>query len=330
MLKFFKHSYIAQLIVIVLLLTALWIPAFVMQLRDTAVGTPTTPLYNLIAGLFDSSSSIMTVLVFLVFGLSALFFNSMLSVNQLVTRNSSIGAFVFVLCLCCVPIKNEYYPFLLSIPFIMMVLQTFYLIYQVEKPEPYLMNAGFFLAIASMFYFPAIILIFWVLLAMIIMNFRNPKHYLIPIMGFLIPYFILFVCFYFNHTLIQKFDDYSLAYNELGFEKLGISTLELIALILVFVFTGISMMMIKSGNADNSVATRKKINVTLWLFGFSFLMLFMQKPVICNGLIFMSLAVFVSMALCYVKKTKIIDIVIIIMMLAIIVNQYLPLFDIKL
>ena len=159
MLKFFRHSYIAQLVVIVLLLVVLWIPAFVTQLRDTAVGTPTTPLYNLIAGLFDSSSSAMTVLVFVVFGLCALFFNSMLSVNQLVTRNSSIGAFVFVLCLCCVPIKDEYYPFLLAIPFIMMVIQTFYLIYQVEKPEPYLMNAGFFLALASMFYFPSIILI---------------------------------------------------------------------------------------------------------------------------------------------------------------------------
>ena len=63
MLKFFRHSYIAQLVVIVLLLVVLWIPAFVTQLRDTAVGTPTTPLYNLIAGLFDSSSSAMTVLV---------------------------------------------------------------------------------------------------------------------------------------------------------------------------------------------------------------------------------------------------------------------------
>ena len=329
MLKFFRHSYIAQLIVIVLLLVALWIPAFVTQLRDTAVGTPTTPLYNLIAGLFDSSSSAMTVLVFIAFGLCALFFNSMLSVNQLVTRNSSIGAFVFVLCLCCVRLQDEYYPFLLAIPFIMMVVQTFYLIYQVEKPEQYLMNAGFFLAVASMFYFPSIILIVWVLMAMLIMDFRELKHFLIPIIGFFIPYFILFVCFYFDQTLIEKVSDYSSAFNELGFEKLGISTLEKIALILVFVFTTLSIMMIKSRNADNSVGTRKKVNVTLWLFAFGFLMLFMQKPVVCNGLIFMVLAIFVSMALCYIKKSKIIDILLFVFMMALVVNQYLPLFGIK-
>ena len=329
MLKFFKHNYIAQLIVIVLLLVALWIPAFVTQLRDTAVGTPTTPLYNVIAGLFDSSSSAMTVLVFLVFSTCVLFFNSMLSVNQLVTRNSSIGAFVFVLCLCCVPIKDEYYPFLLALPFIMMVVQTFYLIYQIEKPEPYLMNAGFFLALASMFYFPAIILIIWVLLAMLIMDFKEPKHFLIPIVGSLIPYFILFVCFFFNHNIVEKIRDYSLAFNELGFEKLGISTLELVALALVLVFSILSLMMIKSDNADNSVGTRKKVNITIWLFVFGFMMLFMQKPVVCNGLIFMALSVFVSIALCYVKKSKVIDIVLIVLMLAIIANQYLPLFGIR-
>ena len=328
MLKFFRHSYIAQLVVIVLLLVVLWIPAFVTQLRDTAVGTPTTPLYNLIAGLFDSSSSAMTVLVFVVFGLCALFFNSMLSVNQLVTRNSSIGAFVFVLCLCCVPIKDEYYPFLLAIPFIMMVIQTFYLIYQVEKPEPYLMNAGFFLALASMFYFPSIILIIWMLLAMLVMDFRDPKHFLIPIIGFFVPYFILFVCFYFNHTLVEKFNDYILAFNEIGFEKLGVNTADWMVLVIAFALTWLSIMVILSDKTDNSVATRKKVSITIWLFFFGFMMLFMQKPVMFNGLIFIVMAVFVSMVLCYVKKTKIVDIVIIVLMVAIIANQYLPLFGI--
>lgn len=329
MLKFFKQSYITQFVVIVLLLVVLWIPVFAENVSDIAVGSPTTPLYNLIENIFASSSLAMTIFTFVIFGTSVLFFNSMLSVNQLVTRNSSIGAFVFVLCMCCVQIRVEYYPFLLASTFIMMAMQTIYLIYQVEKPEAYLMNSGVFVAIASMFYYPAIILIIWVLLSLIIMNVRSLKHYLIPILGFLSPYFIMLVCVYFNHTLIEKFNDYLLAFNDLGFQKLGLTTMETIALILVFAFMGLSLMMIKSGNADNSVSTRKKINVTLWLFAFGFMMLFLQKPVVCNGLIFMVLAVVVSMALSYVKKSRIIDIALVLLMLAVIVNQYLPLFGIK-
>jgi len=330
MLKFFKHSYIAQLIVIVLLLAALWIPVFVKHVSDVAVGTPTTPFYNLIADIFGFSSLALTVFTFIVFSLSVLFFNSMLSVNQLVTRNSSIGAFVFILCMSGVQIQDEFYPFLLATPFIMMVIHTIYLIYQVEKPEPYLMNAGVFVAIASMFYFPSIILIVWVLIAMIIMDIRGFKRSLVPVMGFLIPYFILFVCFYYDHTLIDNVQNYSLTFNVLSLERLGMTTLELVALMLVFVFMGLSLMVIRSEDADNSVSTRKKVSVTVLLLIFSFLMLFMQKPVMCNGLIFMVLAIFVSMALCYIKKSKVIDIVLVILMVAIVANQYLPLFGIKL
>lgn len=330
MLKFFKHNYITQLIAIMLLVAALWIPVFVSHVSEVATGSPITPLYNLVKNIFASSSLALTIFTFVVFGVSVLFFNSMLSVNQLVTRNSSIGAFVFVLCMCCVPIEDEFYPFLLAMPLIMMVLQTVYLIYQVEKPEPYLMNSGFFIAMASMFYFPAILLIAWVLIAMVIMDFRQLKHFLIPILGLVFPYFILFVIFYFNHSLVEYINDYALSFRELGFEGLGMSTLELIVVALVFVFTVLSLLVIKSENADNSIATRKKVAVTLWLLAFGFLMLFIQKPVIYNGLIFMVVAVLISMALCYVEKTKIIDIVIVVLMLTIIVNQYLPLFGINL
>ena len=129
--------------------------------------------------------------------------------------------------------------------------------------------------------------------------------------------------------MLENFDNYSLAFNELGFEKLGIGKLEMTVLILVFVLAALAIMRIRSGNADNSVGTRKKLNVTLWLFVFGFMMLFLQKPVVCNGLIYMVLAVVVSMALSCIKKSRIIDIALIVLMLAIIANQYLPLFGIQ-
>ncbi|MBR6437803.1 MAG: hypothetical protein IKS65_01290 [Bacteroidales bacterium] len=330
MLKFFKHSYIAQLVVIVLLIVVLWLPVFISQAYEIAVENPITPLYNIIVNICGHSSVVISILAFVVFIVNVLFFNSMLSVNQFVTRNSSIGAFVFVLCMCCIPMQDEYYPFLLASPFIMIAIQTMYLIYQVDRPEMYLMNSGFFIALASMFYFPAIILIFWVLVSISIMDFKELKHYLIPVLGFFFPYFILLVLFYFNHTLVENINTYLLSFNEMGLEKLGVKTADFVVLVIVLALTWLSLMVIMSDKMDNSVATRKKVSETIWLFFFGFVMLFMQKPVMYNGLIFMVLATFVSMVLCYVKKTKIMDIVIVVMMLVIIVNQYLPLFGVVL
>ena len=316
MLKFFKHSYISQLVVIVLLIVALWIPVFLTYRFPDDAGEPT--------------SLALTIFTFVVFGVSVFFFNSMMSVNQLVTRNSSIGAFIYVLCMSIIPIHTACFPFLLACPLIMIAMQTILLIYQVEKPEAYLMNVGFFIAIASMFYFPAIFLIIWALLSMTIMDIRQVKHYFIPIMGVIFPYFILFTFFYFNGTLLGKIEQYSLIINDLNLEKLGIGTFETIVLAIVFIMVILSLMMIKSGNADNSVVTRKKVNITLWIFFFSFLMLFTRKPAMYNGLIFVVLAMFVSMALCYIKKSKIVDIILAVFTVAVIASQYLQLFGIEL
>lgn len=329
MLKFFRHSYMAQLIVIVLLMVALWIPVFISHMSEVTVGSPTTPLYNLCAAIFGSSSLAMTVFAFVVFGTTVFFFNSMMTVNQMVTRNSSIAAFIYILCISCVPILDESYPFLLACPFIMIAVHTVYLIYQVEKPESYLMNMGFVIAVASMFYFPSIVLMVWVLLAMMIIGFRELRHYLIPLTGFMAPYLVLTAYTYFTRTLIDTYEAYAHAFSSFSLVGLDISTMEIIVLIVIIVFSLLSFVKITGNDADNSVGMRKKVGVTVVLYLFSILMLFTERQVTCNGLIYIVSAVSISMALCYVKKSRLVDIVIVILMLAVLANQYLPLFGIE-
>ncbi len=330
MLKFFKHTYMAQLVVIVLLIVALWLPVFLSSTSPVFEDNPTTPLFNILTNDLGLSPFFISLLTFAVFIVSVFFFNSMMSVNQMVTRNSSIGALMFVLCVCGAPLCVEYYPFLIAGLFIMMSMQTVYLIYLVEKPEMYLMNAGFFLSLATMFYFPSIILILWLLISMMIMRMRGFRLYVIPLVGFILPYFVLFAIFYFTKTLIKNIGAYTLIFNNLSFETSGWGTVEIVTLLIVGVLFVLSFMIIKSEDADNSISTRKKTSSTVLLMLFSVVMLFLKQPVFSNGLIFIVLAVFLSTAFCYVRKSKIIDILIIVMMVVVIVNQYLPLFGIRL
>lgn len=330
MLKFFRYSYVAQLVVIVLLTAALWMPVFIQQPEIVAVENPTTPLYNFIANILGFSHVAFSMFVFVIFIVTVFFFNSMLSVNQLVTRNSSIGALMMVIFMCCVPLRHDFYPFLMACPLIMIAIQTIYLIYLVDKPESYLMNAGLFLSVASMVYLPSIILIIWVLLSMSVMNFKEFRHYVIPVVGFIMPYFLLFVYFYFSQTLIENIDAYSLIFNNLHLTKISLTTLEIIMLLVFGVIFVWSIFRIQSGNADHSVSTTKKVRVTMLLLLFGLLMLFMQSPVMYNGLILLVLAIFASMALCYVKKSRIIDIIIVVMIFAVVALQYLPIFGIRL
>lgn len=329
MLKFFKHSYVAQFVVIVLLMVVLWIPAIIIHTQDVGYDYPTTPLYNLLQTLLGFSNVAMTVLVMLVFVACVFLFNSMMSVDNLVTRNSSIASFVMVLCMCCVPIRNEYYPFLLALPFIMLAQQTVFLIYKVEKPERYLMNIGMFIAIASMFYIPSVILIIWILIAMAIHGIRGVRLYLIPLVGFITPYFIMTMLLYITGDLHDVTGDYANAFSGIDFMRFDITSMEKVVLLVMLVLSLISIITIWSNNSDKIAATRKRKSATMVMFIISILMLFSQNPVVSNGLFFFMAAVLVSMALCCVKKTKLVNIVMIVLMLAIVVNQYLPLFGVN-
>lgn len=328
MLKFFKNSYIAQAVVIVLLIAVLWIPAFLTQSNNQAYEYPTTPMYDFLLSLMGNSNIAMTIFVMLLFGSCVFVFNSMMTVDNLVTRYSSIFSFIMVLCMCCVPINNEYYPFLLALPLMVMAQQTIFLIYNVEKPERYLMNTGIFIAVGSMFYIPAILMILWVLFALIVHGVRDMRLYIIPILGLVTPYFLMTAIIYISGNSFEFINDYTDAFTSISLTKLDITTMEKAVLLVMILLSALAILKIWSSNVNNLVSTRHRKRVTLVLFILSFLMLFMQNPVMSNGYFFMMVAILVSMALCYVKKSKIIDIVLVIMMLAVIAVQYLPLFGI--
>lgn len=328
MLKFFKHSYMAQLVVIVLLIAVLWAPVFIGQPFDVVEESPITPLYNILTGMLGSSNIAITILVMVLFAACVLFFNAMMSVDNMVTHNSSIAAFVMVLCMCCAPIHNEYYPFLVSLPFIMIAQQTIFLIYGLDKPELYLFRAGFFVALGSMFYFPAILLIFWVLLALAVHGVREFRLYLIPVVGLLVPYIILASISYIVGVPTNYIDYYTHAVTSFSLKKISLTTMEITVLATVFALSVLSIIKIWSQNADNTMDVRKRKIVALLLFMLSIFMLFTQQPVMCNGMFFLMASVLISMALCCVKRTKLVDIVIIVIMVAVIANQYLPLFGV--
>ncbi|MGN0032191.1 MAG: DUF6427 family protein [Candidatus Limimorpha sp.] len=325
MVNFFRHSYLQQLIAIVVLIFVLWLPAFFQPTSGLDFVSPTTPLYNVLARLLSFSPMAMKAFAEIVFIVSAFIFNSMLSVNLLVTRNSSLGSLMFAIFLCFTPEQRDFYPFLLASPLIMMALQTMCLLYQEEKSESYLLNCGVFLSIASMLYFPSVLLILWMLLAMMTMKFKSERLYFIPVLGFLMPYAILFSISYFTRTLTETIDAYSSAFSGFSFSMSGLRTKELIIFISIALLLLLSMLLIKSGNIVNSIQTRKKYGVILILLLFGIVMLFMQKPVFCNGLLFFVMSIVSAMALSDVRKTRMADILLLAMMLAAITNQYLPL-----
>ena len=166
MIKFFRQSYAIQYVVVALLAIALWIPAFVSGKMTMGLGSPVTPIYNLVDDLLDFSSIAQHALAFLLLVLETLIFNMMLVKNQIVGKVSIMGAFVFVLLMSMTRTQTNFYPFALSAIFIILAINTLFEMYQLPNPEMSLLKTGVFIALASMCYFHSILLILWVMIVL--------------------------------------------------------------------------------------------------------------------------------------------------------------------
>ena len=325
MLNFFKNSYLSQQIAVVAIALVLWLPAFITK-SAFIPGEFQTPLYNIIVSILDFSPFLLNLLAFIFYLLSVFLFNSMLSANRLVSKYSTIGAYSFVVMMCCSPELHSCYPFIFACPFILMAMHTLFLIYQTDAPENYMMNIGYFIGIASLFYYPSTFLIIWVLLSFIIFKFKGIRLFIIPIVGFLIINSLLLgISFMFGRYDIL-IDSYSHFFRNISF-SFELNGFNNILLIVSGILLLISLLRtIGNKSSDKGTNVRKRIGASFLLTLFAAVIFFMQKPLMNNALVFMMFAMFYAIAMSDIRRSRIANIIMIAFLIFVLANQYIPLF----
>lgn len=327
MLKFFKHSYLTQHIVIIVMAIVLWLPTFISR-SAFFIGDDNTPLYNIIISLFDFSPFIINTIVFVVFVISLFLFNSVLSANRLVNKYSTVGSLTFLLMMCSTSDLHICYPFIMACPFILMAMHTLFLIYQTENPENYMMNIGYFIAVASLFYYPSVFLMLWVFVSFLILGFRKLRYLLIPFVAFMIVNAIVIGIAFLFGNYDNLIESYSFFFNNITLSS-DMTIGNVFMLILTTSLFIISLIkVLGSRNSDYGSNFKKRVGVGIVMTMLSALVFFMHRPLMGNIMIFMMYAFFYAIALSDMKKSKIADIVMIVMTVIILANQYLPLFGI--
>ncbi len=327
MLKFFKHSYLTQHIVIIVMAIVLWLPTFISR-SAFFIGDDNTPLYNIIISLFDFSPFIINTIVFVVFVISLFLFNSVLSANRLVNKYSTVGSLTFLLMMCSTSDLHICYPFIMACPFILMAMHTLFLIYQTENPENYMMNIGYFIAVASLFYYPSVFLMLWVFVSFLILGFRKLRYLLIPFVAFMIVNAIVIGIAFLFGNYDNLIESYSFFFNNITLSSDMTIGNESILILTTFLFIISLIKVLGSRNSDYGSNFKKRVGVGIVMTMLSALVFFMHRPLMGNIMIFMMYAFFYAIALSDMKKSKIANVVMIVMTVIILANQYLPLFGI--
>lgn len=326
MIKFFRNSYLVQYVAIVLLVIALWVPSFIMGNVDVTWRSGVTPLYNLVADILDFWPPAMLIFAMLLMGFESVFFNSVLTANQIIGMVHTLGSVVFLLLMNLLPVQTTFYPFLLASVFLMMFIHTMFAIYQTSRPELYLLNAGFFISFASMCWLPSLLLVVWGIVGLSIIHKGSLRLHIIPFIGLLLPYFFYFGAHFLMGDLLQVWQAYADYFSGFRLSIAGFSwpTIVLLGFMVLVLF--VPLLMPNHYGLEKSVAVRTKIAMTYNLLLLGILMLFIGDDPMRTGVFFIALSILFSYYLAYLDRLKWPNITFILLVLAVLAVHYVPLF----
>lgn len=303
-LRFLKQSYVAQYVFVTFLILALWIPSFIQGPSVVNYHPGCSPLYDVLSRLLGDYPIVTQVLALLLLTFEAFFFNSFMVSNQLITRSSTLGAVCYILFMSVMPWQMSFQPFLLASIFVVMLIHTLSLIYQTEHPERYLFNGGAFLALATMCYFPSIIIIPWALIVLFIMGVSSLRMHLIFIVGLLVSYFVLFSIVFLVGDISALTSSYYEFFSSLNLSLPSVDVLTLAGLALLFAISLIPFERNGNSSVERSIAVRKRLAMIYSLLPFALLLIFIVDDVISLSFTLLSMAILYSYRLSYIGKTR--------------------------
>jgi len=265
LLKFFKQTLPQIIIVIIVLAILIWLKSF---LTDSVFSfyfdSIKMPFYDFITkwlheGLFKSS-----LISFVVMLITAFLLLQINSKHIVIKQRTYLPAFFFVILASGFLPVQRINPAIFSSFFLVFAIDHILSIYHKESVLDNLYRAGFFIALASLFYAPSIFYIVAVFLSLISIRTFNIREWIVPIIGLLTPWFFFFFYHYFVNsdlTISYRVIVYNL-FTEINPISSGVLFYSFIGYsIILFMITGIFLL---NSLPNQKISVRKYHGVFFW------------------------------------------------------------------
>jgi len=212
LVKYFRKDSIPVYITFVLLSVAIWAKSLMgvgewEAVRSLEYGTPIE--------LFINQLSVVSPLLsgYMAFALAIVVIAMMQSLNNryiFIPQRSTIPALLFVLIGFSFVSLQHLTPALAALPFIVLSLNSVFASYRKDYAEGDYFLAGFYVALASIIYLPALVLVLMLFVAILIMRSFSWREWVAMLVGVVLPYVFLvsYYLFFDADALValQQFD----------------------------------------------------------------------------------------------------------------------------
>ena len=271
---------------------------------------PEIPLYqsgvlgDLVYHVVGTSGLVPQIFAFILVLVQALLTNRICSEYQLAPENSYYPALFFIILSSFLPDMQTLSPALMGNTFFLIAINETFRSYKSIQTADSIFNIGFWVAIGSLFYWSYWVFLIWGIIGIsLLRNFRIDET-LILIIGFILPYFLITVYFFWTDSLPYFV-------NKEIFDHLGFLSFQLALTwknVLALIFWGIAILYCFFDAAiyfeKTGIFAQRNIQLLFWMFGLFALSFFTQNKIGMEHLliVIIPLSIFIASSFLVVRK----------------------------
>jgi len=321
-IRFFKSSFFIQYFVIGVIGLFLWIMAFIDPPGMPAPDGP-VPFYQLVCSLLNGHPFLATLAGFLLVIAETYWFSTILSNQELVLKNSSLSALVFLVLMSFLPGELTLNPINISLAFMILILYHLLISYNRPGHLDRIFGAGFFTAVASFFYLPFLLWFVFVVIGFLIVRAGNWRAWIAAFIGLVTPFLYLAVWYFWQDELLLRAKEYLYFFSHILVfpNPFHLDFWILSAFTLLLAIWGI--LSFRSGPVEKTVEIRAKTNIVIWtLFFAGISFAYARSMAIYHpALAVPAFAMVITGTLTHLKKTRVAEMILLIYFFAILLNN---------
>jgi hypothetical protein len=258
--------------------------------------------------------------------LQALFLTTVINRQSVLKEITHLPALIYVVLMSCFPEQLSFNPLLFANFFIIIFLNSLFNFYRADSAVFHVFDAGFFIGIAALFYWPSLFLFPLIWAALILLRSFDWRDWLASLLGVILP-------FLFFGTVLYWFDMLSIAsvysiiepFYKVQFSAVYNSTYIILFGILTFIIIASLIKFSSDLSTFAKLRTRKFLMLFVWFFLFALLSYFVsvKRTMISLSFLAIPLSVIFSNYFLSLKNQLITELMFIVLLIAVIYNQVL-------
>lgn len=310
------------MVVLLLILVMLWV--FVLPKNEVINSENAFPLFLLSAKYLVNHRIVLIAISMFLILIQAFMLNWIINKHGVIKEQTHLPSLVYVVIMSSLPEQLTLNPILFANFFILLSFNAILYFHHAQQASIKAFDAGTFLGVAALFYWPSIFLFVMLLTSLVVLRVFNWREWFAGLLGLLLPLFFLSLFFYLNDSFnLESFESLAEPFYKVHFSAVYFNTYIFVFSILAVIIVFSIVRFIKDLNTYAKLKTRRYLQLVIWFLLIAAISYFVSEKKSMIGLSFLAIPLSVLMAnYFYTLKNQLIsELLFLLLLVAIIYNQ---------